>query len=281
MVFAGLLLDYIPMNPEKALGYYLSTTKHNNSKIETMKDCITIEMLCDEFSMFYDGEINDIPEGIIAEIMLWKKIDRNKEIKKFRYKCFNELEIIENFNFIKTFTNNKNLITKYLKKENIDDTLKNLDSEVEKDIKERLLDECPRCLRLPGYISMESSDMKYYDWARNLIYDEKYVPILPNLLIDSFIINSVYGENSVIEFMKIRMNILKKINDIWFILKPNKLNKNITTLDINVAMDLFVWLKNKERINARFLSWDELKIPKFINKNWAITNKERLIIHGE
>jgi hypothetical protein len=75
----------IPINPEHALGYYLSTRAHNDSKIEVMKDCLSLTMVSDEFWVFSEDEstpLDTLSEGILIEILLWIR-QKNLPIKFF------------------------------------------------------------------------------------------------------------------------------------------------------------------------------------------------------
>lgn len=55
----------IPINPEHALGYYLSTKSHCDSKAEVMKDCLSLTMVSDEFWVFAENE--DVPLNVLSE----------------------------------------------------------------------------------------------------------------------------------------------------------------------------------------------------------------------
>lgn len=65
----------IPLNPTKLLGYYISTIAHKNQKVGAMLDCISIELLADEFWIFVeDTDLPDayqIPEGVQMELFYW------------------------------------------------------------------------------------------------------------------------------------------------------------------------------------------------------------------
>ena len=48
----AIRLGYVPINPEHALGYHLSTTSHRNLKYEVMKDCMSLAHACDNFWVY-------------------------------------------------------------------------------------------------------------------------------------------------------------------------------------------------------------------------------------
>ena len=55
--FIKLAIDfkYIPINPTKhSLGYYISTSIHDNDKSECLRDRLSLEMICDELWVFID-----------------------------------------------------------------------------------------------------------------------------------------------------------------------------------------------------------------------------------
>ncbi|MCW1269561.1 hypothetical protein MXD94_10980, partial [Staphylococcus aureus] len=72
--FIKLVIDfkYIPINPTKSLGYYISTSIHDNDKGECLRDCLSLEMICDELWVFIDNN-KYIPEGVRLEIASWLK----------------------------------------------------------------------------------------------------------------------------------------------------------------------------------------------------------------
>ncbi|HFV7615066.1 TPA: hypothetical protein ACU2GF_001151 [Staphylococcus aureus] len=72
--FIKLVIDfkYVPINPTKSLGYYISTSIHDNDKGECLKDCLSLEMICDELWVFIDNN-KYIPEGVRLEIATWLK----------------------------------------------------------------------------------------------------------------------------------------------------------------------------------------------------------------
>lgn len=61
---------YVPINPEAALGYYVSTVSHSDEKIPVMMDCIKTELLCD-YMWIFNPCSGHVPEGVLAELMIW------------------------------------------------------------------------------------------------------------------------------------------------------------------------------------------------------------------
>lgn len=80
----------LPINPEHALGYYVSTSTHGNSKREVMKDCLSLMLFSDEMWIFSrDNElrIDCLSEGVIAELLAWI----NNKSKKARFIAVREM----------------------------------------------------------------------------------------------------------------------------------------------------------------------------------------------
>lgn len=50
----------------------MSTTYYENNKFECVKDCVSLELICDELWIFSDNENHQLPEGVIFEFLEWK-----------------------------------------------------------------------------------------------------------------------------------------------------------------------------------------------------------------
>lgn len=69
--------DMIALNPEMALGYYISTETLGGKKINVMTDCLTLTIFSDRLWVY--GKIDTLlSEGIMAEIFLWSQIKIKK-----------------------------------------------------------------------------------------------------------------------------------------------------------------------------------------------------------
>ena len=70
--------DMIALNPEMALGYYISTETLGGKKINVMTDCLTLTIFSDRLWVY--GKTDTLlSEGIMAEIFLWSQI-KNKKV---------------------------------------------------------------------------------------------------------------------------------------------------------------------------------------------------------
>lgn len=81
----------VPANPIATLGYYTSTIGHKGSKKEIIKDCYTLMLACNELWIFTKHEFdlstaNNLPEGVLAEILVWLEHKPHAPIKCFTWK---------------------------------------------------------------------------------------------------------------------------------------------------------------------------------------------------
>lgn len=273
MVYVALKLGYTPINPECALGYYLSTSSHNNSKIETMLDCISLELLCDEIWLFLENasDAKLYPEGVAAEIMAWisNKPDANMNLRIFGdelVKSFNTIATIGNqavpiYNFYNDFPQYEEV--------NISNIIKSFDERYSYEIQTKLIDKLNANQRKCVYVSTDFYDIKYSDWARKYLYEKNMVGIIPSQLLNSFVLNFAYKDQVIESYLADRRALLSKIDTIYFIQKPGAGSR----FSIDFLFDVYYWLKNKDKYSANFYDWSEFNVPKFSDR-WALTTKE-------
>lgn len=90
---------YVPIHPVETLNYYLSSTLHNNSKSEVMRDCFSLMIKCDELWVFDEKSpsfqddndkglkpISRFPEGVLAEIYFWLTNKSNSPLRFFTWR---------------------------------------------------------------------------------------------------------------------------------------------------------------------------------------------------
>lgn len=274
MAYITMKAGFTPINPECALGYYVSTHTHEGKKVDTMQDCIALELLCDELWLFLENpsDFNTLPEGVVAEMISW--ID-NKKTKDMR--VYND-EIIKAFTTLTTITGGlekrQDVLSSDLKflELNIKNILDKMNIQFINDIRSRLTDKIKMQKREVVYASTNFFDIKYSDWLRAYCYRNNRVAIVPSQLLNSFVLNVVY-ENSIIQSYLIdRLSLLRKVNTIYFITKP-KDKSQIYSIDF--IFDYAFWLANKDKYSVHFFTWDQMNVPKFINSDWALTEKER------
>jgi len=173
MLTLAMTNDYIPVNPESALGYYVSTTTHDGSKIPVMKDCIQTELMCDEMWIM-NPATEHIPEGVLTEMMVWLK-HKKTSIRIIPFVDGHDLIIAPET--ILTEQNSK-VFT-------IDDMTSHINSQNSKDVDEinakLLSDE----MHLPSsaYVVANFFNYKHIDWARAFCYLNNYCPVSPQNII--------------------------------------------------------------------------------------------------
>ncbi len=279
MAYITLKAGFTPINPECALGYYVSTHTHKGKKVDTMQDCIALELLCDELWLFLENptDFNSLPEGVVAEMISW--ID-NKPTKDMR--VYND-ELIKAFTTLTTLTGGLNKKQDIISSEfnflelNIQDILKRMDEQFVNDIHIRLTDKIKTKRREVVYASTNFYDIKYSDWLRSYCYRTNKVAIVPSQLLNSFVLNIAYGNSIIQSYLLDRLSLLRKVNTIYFITKPG--NKS-ETYSIDYIFDYAFWLLNKAVYSVQFFTWDKMDVPKFVNKDWALTQKERIECFG-
>lgn len=273
MVYIALKLNYTPINPECALGYHLSSTAHNNKKVETMLDCISLELLSDELWLFLEDPMDAdmYPEGVAAEIMAWldKKSDTNMNLRIFGN------EIVKAFNTIATIRDNATPIYNFcteaprFNEVNISDVANHFAETFSKEIYDKLIIDLERRRRECIYISTSFYDIKYSDWIRKYLYEQNQVGIVPSQLLNSFVLNFAYQNEVIKGYLADRYALLKKINKIYFVQKPINPGK----FSIDFLFDVYFWLKNSGEYKASFYDWSRFGVPKFSGR-WALTSKE-------
>lgn len=275
MVYDAVRSGYVPINSEFALGYYLSTVSFNNSKIETMLACISLVLLCDEFWIYIDDQddIYDLPEGVIAEIYAWSKFKDCKSKVKIR----ENKRYVNILNGITTIHKEKvesiNKLKPVVNQIEVSQLLCGLDKYVINDIENRLISRVERYKMRCRYISFDFRDEKYKDWARKYCYNTSSVALIANTLINPFIIDLVTDAEYYDKYLFLRTQILKKCDDIVFFFKPSDLENDHLYLTIDVINDLYFCLINGIKFVIK--SWKDIKVPKYCNRDWAITDKER------
>ena len=241
----------IPINPEQALGYYVSTYSHNDLKYEVMKDCLSLVRMSNEFWIFVNRESDDrilevLPEGVLIEIILWIKIGGTT------------LRIFSIPKMTKSFRNDS-----IYKGEEVNIELSDIkeitDSEYFSEIINYLEDVFP-VLRPVVFVDIQNKDLKYIDWVRIYSYKSLCVPIVPQLTIPEM----VYNRHSLIHRRDSDLETIKeRVSSIWVVFKSRKEQEEIKL--------------EYKRFESKliFLPIHKLGIPKYTNPaNWSITTQE-------
>lgn len=248
--------NYIPLNPEHILGYYISTTYYNNFKKEVMKDCLSIIDNADEFWIFskYDKfDISLLSEGVIIEIIHFANLNNTDKIK---------IKFI-NLNKAINYLTNDIYYLGDIVEININSILSQLSPIYKKDIL-NYYKQFSKNRRKLVFIDLNNNDIKYSDWIRLFIFKKKLIPFIPQLTISQ--IN--FEKYNINKYNIILTNIINKLKHIYSFKK--KFN-NCYDFNNNINNELFI--KNNIIINQILLK--NTNIPKYKNpKKWSITRDE-------
>ena len=275
MVYNTLKQGHIPINPECALGYYLATESLNNSKVDTMIACIALVLYCDEFWVYIDdiGDLKSIPEGVIAEMIAWLEVNKQDESVRVIKGEHKDATILKGLTSVKNQNAySVNQINVEVEKIKISSILECLDAEFIFEIRKNLLNHLEDRGMVCKFVSFDFRDEKHADWARRYCYKKWCVGILPNSLLNPFVVDMVYGEEFYSEYLLQRAALLSKSDTVLLFLKPDCYVKQHFSLSIDVVSDIYYSLKNGIRIEM--LDWRDAQVPKYIDKSWALTNKE-------
>ena len=141
----------IPLNPEAALGYYVSTVTLGGNKQKVMSDCLTLEMLADELYVYQNKDV-DLSEGIIAEMMLWHML-KNKGLS-----FVSDVKSLDNY--FKDMLDNNELLK----------WLNNQDVMFKQELFHNLLTDYIKGSHDSVYIIANFKNYKHLDWARTYCY---------------------------------------------------------------------------------------------------------------
>lgn len=270
-------LGRAPVNPEAALGYYLSTTHHGGTKLEVMRDCVALELACSEFWIFSRKSIveaGELPEGVIAELLLWRKRKPDGPIRLFDLDktdaCFfdpaSEACALP-ISSPSTPESNAALYQYILDRHESSNT-RELNDGFLQDVERRGMREL-------AFLSIDPREVKHVDWARAKVYELGKVPFSPDTLIRYFPLrvaaNSAYHES----YLSARAALLLAADDLFIFLRPQ------TAIEPElpcwqVLLDLALWkIGGKSLESVHFFTWTDAKVPKFLPVGqWALTTSE-------
>lgn len=245
--------NYIPLNPTHALGYYLSTIEHKNSKILAMQDCCAVELLADEFWIFThtdDLKLDLLPEGVLVEILTWLK---SKDNYKFRVVNINKmLKSLRTIHTEKDYWGTSVEINTVKLKNSLSpdlyaDIVKNANQILE-------------TIRDTVFIDTDTKNIKYIDWMKAAAFRNGLVPIVPQCVIPEPIYK-LYNKE-LIYYQDVE-NIRTATSLTW------KIVKNVDNIIPEDQKTVMKTLK-------------EIGIPKYLKPDqWALTNKELLEIQNQ
>ena len=242
----------IPINPEHALGYYLSTRAHNDLKVEVMKDCLSLVNISDELWVFADSNnenmtLSSLPEGVIVEILLlaWRG--------KASIKVFSIPKSLECLKAGTPYAGVARDIEKF-------DIGIHFDKQYFDEISKFITDAMP-ALRPVVLIDICNEDFKYVDWVRAFAYRLSFVPIapqhiIPKVVYDRYGMSDRYNNDVII--------LQNSVAEIWAIFRSRK--------DLRMLKSKYAPFSGSK---ITFIPVQHLNIPKYSDPaNWSITTKE-------
>lgn len=257
---------YVPLNPEAALGYYVSTESHGGQKTEVMRDCVSVEFAADELWIVTEPGplvVAELAEGVVAEVLLWLEYRRSSPIRHLQW-----LGPTIDLGAIVTGASAGSMDEALLDPDALAQSIHRLPGLVT-DLEESLLaDIRARGVRPLAYVVFPTADMKHCDWARRYAYQQGFVPACPSTMLAPA--REVLGM-SLTEYEDARRSLMSACEEIWVFRRPGG-----ELLDEDMALELDLWAEAVPGGRSRFITWAEAQVPKFVNPRWALTDRERL-----
>ncbi len=256
---------YLPINPESALGYYVSTTTHQGNKIQVMKDCLCVELLCDEMWVF--NPVNGhMPEGVVAEIMAWEK-HKGTSIRKIPF--FNDYRVNVEINkpdrALDRYVMPPLEISCYLKDRNQNDI---------EDIRDKLFG-LESIIPSPSYVVANFYNYKHIDWARSYCYQQSACPVSPQNIIPYFLYTRGNKGDFEWSYMIDRLTLMDKCKELLWFTNAKNLDNELETLDVFSCTELLYWYMVHGPESIKIVDWSIAGVPKYQDSNnWALTRTE-------
>jgi len=246
--------NLIPINPESALGYYVSTTVHGNKKVPVMIDCLALSLICEEFYLF-NSKNQKMPEGVIAEVVYW--LNKNKKSSITIIDFFDEYFGTGEF-CRKSFSLEK---SKSLQK------MYNV-SEIEQKLFKKFENQKIKY----GYNVANFYNYKHMDWVRAHCYTHNICPLSPQTILQYNTYLDLYDNFD--RYIFDRLSIMEKADMAMLYINTRNLTNEIVNLDVYSKLELLHWIKNND--DFEIIDWSEISVPKYKDKDWALTTAEKV-----
>lgn len=241
----------IPLNPESALGYYVSTVTLGGVKQKVMEDCLTLELLANELYV-YRNETVDISEGIIAEIMLWDMMKNS------------------GFTFVSDVRDLDNAKLQEFDKSQLCEWTKTQDPMLRQELLHNLIDDYLSIKHNSAYIIANFKNFKHIDWARAYCYNHSVCPISPQNILPF----SQYKNNQV-EYLEARLELLRRADRVMLFIDRFNENEEVDNLDLFSKAELYYLKKYLPDKQFSIVGWDQANVPKYDKgTKWSLTTKE-------
>ena len=250
--------DMIALNPEMALGYYISTETLGGKKINVMNDCLTLTIFSDRLWVY--GKTDTLlSEGIMAEIFLWSQTKNKKAT--FIPNIYGQEKIEMNYLDVKEWLDRMT-----------DENFRN-------DIFNSLLTPYKAQTHSTVYIGANFVNYKHIDWARVQAYKERLCPISPQNILSYFLYQRFQDKGA--RYLKDRLTLLAKSDIYWLCIDSTNLESELNRLDQNTLAELYMLNTFYTDKAVKIVDWGDIKVPKYDkSKMWALTSKEQEEILG-
>lgn len=250
-----------PINPEAALGYYVSTMSHAGNKVPVMMDCIRTELLCDHMWIF-NPHSGHVSEGVLAELMIWNS-EKNKNVSVIDFfpENISHIDTAGNFNV-------RNLSTS-----DIDAFISTRSDTERAEINSKLLAPYKKQELQNAYIIVNFKNCKHLDWARSFCYQNHLSPVCAQTLLPYHLYSKPeYGNE---KYLSARLNLLSRADNILLFLNTRRIKEEISKLDEFSLCEMYYVLQYKKDVNVEIVGWDDACVPKYSgNGTWALTTAE-------
>lgn len=254
---------FLPINPEAALGYYVSTTTHQGDKVSVMKDCLCEELLCDELWVF-NPTSEHMPEGVVAEIMAWKA-KKGTSIRKIPFfDGFSlNVEVHQVDAALNDYVMTPTEISSYLEQCNPDDI---------GDISRKLFDATG--IPKPSYVVANFCNYKHIDWARAYCYQNFVCPVSPQNILPYSFYAADRTTSGKLQHMIDRLTLMDRCDELLWFTNTKNLKYELKNLDVFSCTELFYWYTVCGPASIKIVDWAEAGVPKYKSTSWALTKTE-------
>lgn len=256
---------FLPINPESALGYYVSTTTHQGNKVLVMEDCLCEELLCDEMWVF-NPVTGHMPEGVVAEVMAWMD-KKGTSIRKIPF--FNDYRVNLKTHQADAALNDYIMtpieVSSYLARCNPDDI---------GDIRKKLFDASSN-IPQPSYVVANFYNYKHIDWARSYCYQHSICPVSPQNILPYSLYDTDCSVDCEFHYMIDRLTLMDKCHELLWFTNTKNLKYELENLDVFSCTELFYWYTVYGPASIKIVDWADAGVPKYKdNNNWALTRTE-------
>lgn len=249
---------YIPINPEAALGYYVSTETLGGKKVLVMMDCLKTELFCDKMWIFLDSS-HHITEGVFAEAVIWSWM-KESSLSTVDFFPDNWIEKKPDYHAAPQPCTV--------------DIISPSDPQYAEEIKNRLLDPFKKSHLQTAYIIANVKNLKHIDWARRYCYMNNMTPICSQTLLPGSL---YYASDDMLmnkQYVLDRLTLLKKSETALLFIDTRHMQREINNLDYCSCCELYYLLYHNRPFTV--IDWGDAGVPKYNRSGgqWALTSEE-------